>query len=550
MAIKKIRIKNFKCFKDVQFEFSAGLNILVGDNETGKSTVLEAINLALTGMINGKYLNTELTQYLFNNTIIERYLASLKTDSPEAPPSIKIELYFDKCDELSEWMGRINEDRDNDAYGLTFEILLNDPSGEYTDLINGKNVKTLPIEYYDPKWTTFADKILTLRDISFKSYLIDSSLARYQSGSDIYISRIVRQSLENADKVKIAQAHRNMSAGFASDLAIQDINQKIQANAAISDKKISLSAELLSKYAWENSLMTYIDEVPFHYIGKGEQCVIKTRLALADKKAKNASVILMEEPENHLTHARLNQLLDVITSECEGRQLIVSTHSSFVANKLGLDKIILLGRNGKKTRFADLPGARTPAFFKKVPGYDTLRLVLSKSVILVEGASDELVVQKAYMTTHGGKLPIDDGIDVISVGTSFLRFLEIAFQLEKRVAVVTDNDGDITSLEKKYNDYLGKNAKDKILISYDKNNRTPSKNAMLDYNYNTLENLMLLANGLDNINIVIGKKYKTEDDIRIHMKSSKTDCALSFFEYSGSINFPDYIKEAIKHVCQ
>jgi putative ATP-dependent endonuclease of OLD family len=217
---------------------------------------------------------------------------------------------------------------------------------------------------------------------------------------------------------------------------------------------------------------------------------------------------------------------------------------------LGLDKIILLGRNGKQTRFADLPCAKTPAFFKKVPGYDTLRLVLSKSVILVEGASDELVVQKAYMTTHGGKLPIDDGIDVISVGTSFLRFLEIASQLEKRVAVVTDNDGDITSLEKKYNDYLGKNAKDKILISYDKNNRTPSKNAMLDYNYNTLENLMLLANGLDNINIVIGKKYKTEDDIRIHMKNSKTDCALSFFEYSGSINFPDYIKEAIKYVCQ
>jgi len=550
MAIKKIKIKNFKCFEDFELEFNPELNILVGDNETGKSTVLEAIHLALTGMINGKYLNTELTQYLFNNSTIERYLKSLKTNSPEVPPSIKIELYFDKCDELSEWMGGINDDRDYDAYGLTFETLFNDPSGEYEELIKGGDVKTLPIEYYDPKWTTFADKTLTLKGIFFKSALIDSSLARYQNGSDIYISRIVRQSLEDADKVKIAQAHRNMSEGFASDPAIQTINQKIQANAAISDKTISLSAELLSKNAWENSLMTHIEEVPFHYIGKGEQCVIKTRLALADKKAKNASIILMEEPENHLTHARLNQLLDIITSECEGRQVMVSTHSSFVANKLGFDKIVLLGRGGKKTRFADLSGAGTPDFFKKVPGYDTLRLVLSKGVILVEGASDELVVQKAYMATHKGKLPIVDGIDVISVGTSFLRFLEIASRLEKRVAVVTDNDGDITSLEKKYNDYLGENAMDNILISYDKNDRTPSENAMSDYNYNTLENLMLIANGLGNINTMLDKKCKTEDEIRIHMKSSKTDCALLFFEYSGSISFPDYINEAINHVCQ
>ena len=34
-------------------------------------------------------------------------------------------------------------------------------------------------------------------------------------------------------------------------------------------------------------------------------------------------------------------------------------------------------------------------FFKKVAGYDTLRLILCKKSILVEGDSDELVVQRA-----------------------------------------------------------------------------------------------------------------------------------------------------------
>ena len=44
MAIKKIKIENFKCFNGVfELELNKGLNILVGNNETGKSTIVEAI---------------------------------------------------------------------------------------------------------------------------------------------------------------------------------------------------------------------------------------------------------------------------------------------------------------------------------------------------------------------------------------------------------------------------------------------------------------------------------------------------------------------------
>ena len=200
-----------------------------------------------------------------------------------------------------------------------------------------------------------------------------------------------------------------------------------------------------------------------------------------------------------------------------------------------------------KSRLSDLSDD-TPIFFKKLPGYDTLRLVLSKYAILVEGASDELIIQKAYMAINSGRLPIIDGIDIISVGTSFLRFIEIASQLNKRIAVVTDNDGNTSAIESKYYNYLGENRKENIFISYDKNNRTPEESPIPDYNYNTLENLMLISNGVANMNKILNKKYKSEDDLRKHMKGNKTDCALSIFEYSGSITFPDYITEAIKHV--
>ena len=38
------------------------MNILVGDNNEGKSTILEAKHLCLTGIFRGKYLRNNLTQ--------------------------------------------------------------------------------------------------------------------------------------------------------------------------------------------------------------------------------------------------------------------------------------------------------------------------------------------------------------------------------------------------------------------------------------------------------------------------------------------------------
>ena len=50
MAIEKVIIQNFKKFKNpFEIKFNENINLLVGDNESGKSTILEAIHVALTG---------------------------------------------------------------------------------------------------------------------------------------------------------------------------------------------------------------------------------------------------------------------------------------------------------------------------------------------------------------------------------------------------------------------------------------------------------------------------------------------------------------------
>lgn len=78
MAIQKIKISNFKCFKGLfEIELNKGLNILVGNNETGKSTILEAIHIALTGLYGGRNIRNELSQYLFNKEVVDSYINSV-----------------------------------------------------------------------------------------------------------------------------------------------------------------------------------------------------------------------------------------------------------------------------------------------------------------------------------------------------------------------------------------------------------------------------------------------------------------------------------------
>lgn len=535
--VEKLKIINYKCFRDFEIEFNEGVNIIVGNNEQGKSTILEALQLALSGMLNGRTLFTDINESLFNREAVTEYLESLKTTDKKSLPTILIEVYL-KSDELPGFEGDGNSERTGHC-GLWYKVSFNDQyQSEYSALLQSGEVKSIPVEYYKIERYSFAREAVTNRSIPLKSVLIDSTSNRFQNGSDVYISKIIRDNLDDKEIAALAQSYRKLKESFGDDESIVAINKKVSENAGISSKKVSVSVDMSVKNSWDTVLMTFIDDVPFHQIGKGEQCVIKTNLALAHKKAQTSNLILIEEPENHLSHTMLNELLNKINETCADKQLIITTHSNFVANKLNLKNMILLSHQ-KTTRFNEL-SEDDAEYFEKLPGYDTLRLVLAKSAILVEGPSDELIVQRAYKDEYG-KLPIENGVDVISVrGLSFKRFLDIAKKLDKKVAVVTDNDGKYeTRIRKKYKDYESIAC---IKICASDNN-----------DLKTLEPQFVNANkeNLDDIRETIGIKledYPLQKNISDYMEDNKTDWALKVFNSTKQFCYPDYITEAIDWV--
>ncbi|TFD94313.1 ATP-dependent endonuclease [Jeotgalibacillus sp. R-1-5s-1] len=532
--IEKVIIKNFKSIESLSLNVDKDINILVGDNEQGKSTILEAINLALTAILNKRSIHNELSPYIFNRKTVSTYLSLLRDKKNIEPPKILIEVYFQEHDVVANLKGTNNSLRE-DTWGISLSIELDEEfKEEYIEYIkNPDEITNIPIEYYTVKWYSFAFSPLTLRSNPVNCVLIDATEGKAWNGTERYISNIIGNTLNLKQKVALNVNYRDLKESFSSINAIQDINTSLSSKTGeISDKGLSISLDVSQKSGWESHLTAYLDEIPFNLIGKGEQNSIKLKLSL-ETNLEDMHVILIEEPETHLSYTSMSRLVKQISDKCQGRQLLITTHSTYVLNKLGLDHVIFLN-DGNTMTLKDLE-KDTYNYFKKLPGYDTLRLILSEKAILVEGPSDELIVQKAYIQKYG-RLPIEDGIDVITIrGLSFKRYLEIADKLLKVVIVITDNDGNIEkNITNKYGDkYLNHPS---ININFDD-----------DENYQTLEPQLVKVNGVEFLNKILGVDFSTEEELIKYMTSpsKKNECAMQLFDSEEILQIPEYIANAI-----
>lgn len=529
--LSKIQVQNYRVFENFELQFSRGLNVLVGDNDAGKTTVLDAVRLALTGRLGDRWLDGALTPYLINRAAAERYVKAVRDGGNPPLPELIIDLYLDASDETAALQGTNNLSMEN-APGLRIRASFDNRfAEEYEEFLRGHEAVTLvPTEYYRVDWLSFAGNPVTRRGVPASVSRIDASAIRLHSGADYYLQQIISDHLDPKERVELSRAYRSLREKFADNPAIATINATLAASQGdVTDRTLSLSIDISERTAWESSLVPHLDELPFQYIGNGSQNVLKILLALK-RSAEDSHVILIEEPENHLSGASLAKLVRKIVEGAGDQQLLVTTHSSFVLNKLGLDRLVLL-HGQRSARLTDLPND-TLDYFKKLSGYDTLRVVLASRVILVEGPSDELLVQRAYVDAYG-KLPMDDGVDVLNVrGLSHKRFLDIAGPLGTQVSVVTDNDGRTPAdVAARFENYTAEGA---ITV----HTGEPAGGR-------TLEPQIVHANGLEAMNQLLSKSFATEEALLDYMEGAKTEWALKVFEAGGKLKMPQYILDAI-----
>lgn len=541
MKIRKILIQNYKLFKNATIPVNDVCNIFVGNNDSGKSTLLEVIQILISGKLNNYPLDRQIKATLFNYEVREEFREALRDDGPEIEelPSIVLEAYFSEDDD-AQYQGTNNQLREN-CPGIHMSLEFDPAYSEvYKSLLKNGEIYDIPIEFYKANWLDFGGKPIISRSLPVKITVIDSTHKNYSSSLNRFISTSVADHLTEREKVDLTLAYRRMKSEFNANESVVRLNERILSDrVTLDNRKVTFSVRERDLDAWETEISIDVDDIPFENMGFGTQNMIKMELAFKENLEK-CNIILFEEPENHLSFSNMSRLVARISKD-ESKQVFIATHSSFVANKLGLNNIFLLNK-GHISQLANV-SKDTMNFFKKLPGYDTLRFLLSNSVILVEGPSDELIVQRAYRDKNG-RLPIEDGVDVISVNAlAFARYCNLAILVEKPLRIVTDNDGDIEkNICDRYSVYLEHT--DLIKVFYEK-----------DEKLRTLECSVLEKNSdsgdkLEKFGKAISKKdsmmNKSREELLAFMLDNKTEWGLRVFDSEESIEYPEYIERAIE----
>lgn len=515
--IKRLKLKNFKRFHNFTVDFDERINILVGDNESGKSSIIEAINLVLSGS-RSKVESTGL-ENIFNSQEIQTFLNSDK--KYEKLPTLFIEIYLNEQNN-QDLNGRNNSD-EMICDGLKLEIIPNDElSKDILDILKQAE-PVFPFEFYIIKFNTFSSEPYSGYRKYLKHILVDNSQISSEYAIKEYVKDMYSVFANTIEQNIHHNEYRKHKESFKNNI-LHGLNQKVP--------NYNFSIRSNSKSNLGTDLILTENDISIENKGKGIQCFIKAEFALS-RTQENLDVVLLEEPENHLSHINMKKLICKIIDTYE-KQIFISTHNSLISTRLNLRNSILLNSNSENPLLLKDISETTSKFFIKAPDNNILEFILSKKVILVEGDAEFILMESFFKTVNESTLELSD-IHVISVdGTSFKRYLEIAKFLKIKTAVIRDNDGDYQlNCIANYDDY---NSSEFIKVFSEEDN-----------NDSTFE--ICLYNNNQAICDELFSKRRRSLTVLQYMLKNKTEVAFQLLDQKKDLIVPPtYIKDAIEWI--
>ncbi len=513
--IKKLRLLNFKRFRCFEVEFNSEANTIIGDNEAGKSSILQAIEMVASGSRNK--VETAGVESILNKDAIAGFFASDK--SFENLPEIHVEIFLNDGSN-PDLVGKHNSENSN-VSGLHMICSPNEELAEEINQILAEEGDNFPFEYYVPKFITFSGEAYSGYRRFLKCLTIDSSQINSEYANREYVKSVYDSTVEHPYRIKLKNEYRQHKSVFVEN-NLKEINDTLGG--------YDFSVRSGSKFNLETDMALLQDKIPIDERGKGKQCFIKTEFALT-RNAENSTIdtLLLEEPENHLSHSNMKRLISRI-SDSHQRQIIIATHNSLISTRLNLRNSILLNSSSDRPLMLKELSPSTAKFFMKAPDNNILEFVLSSKVMLVEGDAEYMLLDALYSQETGGTLD-EDSVHVISVGgTSFKRYMELAKKLGIRMAIIRDNDKDYqANCIDNYVDYVA----DHIQIFSDTDNdRYTFEVCMYQDNQAICDNLFSGGNI---------QKQPLE-----FMLDNKVEAAFRLVEHhSEDLNIPEYIRQAI-----
>jgi putative ATP-dependent endonuclease of the OLD family len=489
MYISSIHICQYRCFKDTVVEFQPGLNVIIGENNSGKTALSKALMLVFD-----RHGRTRPTSHDFSRLIETR----------DAPPTILVEVIIRSSATdtpgdralVASWLTRLETPWEAQ---LTYNFFLPE---QHLEEFKKARATAGPdrffeiVEEYLPKYVSrvyagnpntkvLADsESLTKFDCQFLDALRDVESEMFAGSAPLFrsmLEEVLDIGIDEPQRRERRQSFRAQAATLRAALVTRLDTVRLF-KLATETGAADGGSPTLGGAVDENDLIAALRlfvaresfSFPATHNGLGYNNLIYISLVLAslsfrtstERRGQNAAIfpmLLIEEPEAHLHPALQYKLLSHIVDRVRAephrnRQVFVTTHSTHITAAAGLAPIICLSIADDGTilvsyparLFPDTPSGReSRGYVERYLDATKSAMLFAKATLFVEGITEQLVVpaiarllNRSFDANHVAVVRVD--------GITFKHFLPLfgagdlpeheQFGLRRKVACLVDAD--------------------------------------------------------------------------------------------------------------
>lgn len=498
MRIDTVRIRNFRCYKEglngewgVIFRPRKQLNLIIGSNGSGKTALLDAINITLNA--EGRSNQALITEYDFPYGDISKKVSIEIT-------LVDVEKVLDKFESDIQWIDPnngepveqqgqdIDETRHEKAVIIQFEAKLDESSGEIewqwllpkfpeTEM---EAVKKLDRSQHQaigfcrikPMITSgaftlgeYAELGKRLKRMQYRLGKLPSKLKSEPKLPRCSLGALECATCEEKENCMPEQPSNN-TAGKTLGKVLKEIADNAKSilggksweamQASLGPRYGGMGSSLSALTLGMNPIVDYAKFLPFERFSSGEKYALSFSLATSSFPGEQPLILMLEEPETALSPSAVASILGELQKK-QGDvlpQVLASSHSETVLRSFPVDSIFQMDDNRKPVLLHDvlsLTGSRLSKSkfeFLIMPGEasalfaDKVLLVEGEGEAIVLGALDRLAVKVSSFGSSCDSYALKGWCVFNAKGADDIRESIKALQsMGKKVAAVFDGDG-------------------------------------------------------------------------------------------------------------
>lgn len=467
MYLHRIKAENFRVFgleadgKHLDLTFSSGLNILVGENDAGKSSIIDAIRFVL--------LTTSYEYLRFQDD--DYHITGLnRAESLTIEVELK-GLSISQQAAVAEWLTYIPGEN---------PYLVVCVKSKRAQQVSG-NMARAETRYYSGPSGTGIEIGAAVRDLVRATYLkpLRDAEAELRPGRHSRLSQVLKAHKDIQKEAKndfnpktpgvppttlvgyMARAQHDIQTSTVIDSVQKELNENHLSHMGLVGSELAGSI----KVATEASLSQVLERLELSLrapngvdpdmecargLGYNNVLFMATELLLLGKQNELA-LLLIEEPEAHLhpqLQARVLELLESRSGDESGEsvQVILSTHSPNIAASAPVENLILVshGETFRLARGETMLEDGDYRFLRRFLDVTKANLFFARAVAMVEGPAEMLLLPAIAQAC--GRSFREAGVSMVNVGTvGLFRYARVlqrknGVEVPVRVACLTDRD--------------------------------------------------------------------------------------------------------------